>query len=280
MNSRTGSIWQRIASRLLPLVDQLAYSKFHNYPFGDSPRASADQYRELWNKAKSVNYPALEEFEEKCGFSVDQQWLHELALLTQVVKKKSSLCYQHGRVLYSSLSAYIQRGNYSSLNILETGTARGFSCLCMAKALADMGQAGKIVTLDVLPHDVEMFWNCIADENGPMSREDLLSSYESLLDDHIIFIQGDSRIQLRKMKMSRIHFAYLDGQHTYDYALSEFSFLKDRQRRGDIVVFDDYTTALFPGIVRAVDEICGKYGYSKEVISVSDQRGNVIAQKK
>lgn len=199
--------------------------------------------------------------------------------MTQVVIKKSDICYQHGRLLYSVLSAYISQSNHDSLNILETGTARGFSCLCMAKALNDARQSGKIVTFDVLPHDVEMYWNCIADEKGPMSRSELLHNYQSLIEKYIIFIQGDSKLQLKKVKIPRIHFAFLDGSHTYEYVLNEFSFLKDKQKKGDIVFFDDYTPGYFPGIVKAVDKICEKHGYSKEIITVSEQRGYVIAKK-
>ena len=53
--------------------------------------------------------------------------------------------------------------NNNSINIIETGTVRGFSALCMAKALSDAKFEGSIFTIDVLPHDKKMFWNCAAD---------------------------------------------------------------------------------------------------------------------
>ena len=43
--------------------------------------------------------------------------------------------------------------------------------------------------------------------------------------------------------------------------------------------FDDYTPKLFPGFVKAIDEICQKYNYSKEVITIGEQRAYVIAEK-
>ena len=152
--------------------------------------------------------------------------------------------------------------------------------MCLAQALHDAGKPGTILTFDVLPHDVAMYWNCIADASGPVSRSTLLHDYQSLIEEHIIFVQGDSKLQLRKVKMARIHFAFLDGAHTYEYVLDEFAFLQDKQKAGDIIFFDDYTAKFFPGIVQAVDEICAKHDYSKEVIVVSEQRGYVIARKK
>ena len=61
------------------------------------------------------------------GYKIEYDWFHELALHTQIVIKKSELCYQHGRVLYSTLSAYINQNDCNYINIVDIGTARGFS---------------------------------------------------------------------------------------------------------------------------------------------------------
>ena len=151
--------------------------------------------------------------------------------------------------------------------------------MCMARALSDRAASGKIITFDVLPHDTKMYWNCIADREGPSSREELLLEYKQYIEDYMIFVQGDSRMQLGKISVPRVNFAFLDGAHTYAYVLDEFSFIKDKQERGDIVFFDDYTPRHFPGVVRAVDEICSKYNYTREIITISDQRGYVVAVK-
>ena len=73
------------------------------------------------------------------GYSIDKEWLNKLALQTQIVIKKSPLNYAHGRVLYSLLRNYLRTNSkkLKGLNIVETGTARGFSSLYMAKALFD-----------------------------------------------------------------------------------------------------------------------------------------------
>ncbi|ERN41752.1 putative O-methyltransferase [Rubidibacter lacunae KORDI 51-2] len=271
---------QEFASRFAEFADRLASQRFYNYPFGVSPRAEASTYREIWLAAKQNNCPAIDRLEASQGYSIDKDWMDELALLTQVVIKKSDICYQHGRILYAVLSSYVAASQYDSVNIVETGTARGYSSLCMAKALHDAGQPGKIFTFDILPHDVEMYWNCIADDKGSMSRAELLKAYEQLVNNYIVFIQGDTQMQLRKVFVPRVHLAYFDGTHTYEYVLSEFGHIVDKQKSGDIAVFDDYTPELFPGVVKAVDEICATQGYSKEVLTVSEQRGYAIARKK
>jgi len=147
----------------------------------------------------------------------------------------SEICYQHGRLLYATLSTYLAEHPYSNINILETGTARGFSSLCMARAFQDAKRAGKIFTFDVLPHETKMYWNCIDDEIGPQTRKQLLNKYESLINNYIIFIQGDSKIQLKKINIARIHFAFLDGAHTYEHVMKEFNYLKSKQEKKDII---------------------------------------------
>lgn len=113
----------------------------------------------------------------------------------------------------------------------------------------------------------------------PQTRAELLRDYEPLIEEFIIYHQGDTKLELGKISLPRIHFAFLDGAHTYEYVMEEFRFVEKRQHEGDVIFFDDYTPALFPGIVKAVDEICERHGYSKRVITVSDQRGFVIARK-
>lgn len=62
--------------------------------------------------------------------------------------------------------------------------------------------------------------------------------------------------------------------------MNEFEYIEDKQENGDIIFFDDYALDLFPGVVKAVNEICRVHKYSKRVISASKNRGYVIATKK
>ena len=124
----------------------------------------------------------IDAYERRAGYAIDPEWLHELALHTQITKKKSELCYQHGRLLYATVRDYVRRQSPTKVTVLETGTARGFSSLCMARALDDAGVAGTVITFDVLPHDVPMYWNCIDDLDGPRSRAELLRPWADLVE--------------------------------------------------------------------------------------------------
>ena len=60
---------------------------------------------------KRQNYPEIDAYEKDKGVEIEKTWLDYLALHTQITIKKSTLCYAHGRVLYSTLSSYLQNLN-------------------------------------------------------------------------------------------------------------------------------------------------------------------------
>jgi len=256
---------------------------WYNFPFGDKPMASHEDYLMLAKSVRLEAYPEIESYEQQTGFVLDTDWVEELALHTQVVIKDSPLCYAHGRVLYSALSSYLQQYPSTSsaerISIWETGTARGFSALCMAKALHEQQRAGVILTFDVLPHQTSMYWNCIDDNEGPKTRAQLLMPWRKLLEEYIVFHQGDTRLELPKVQLERIHFAFLDGAHTYEDVMFEFSHVSNKQLPGDVIVYDDYTPEQFPGLVQAVDEICERHNYRRTDLQAYAGRGYVVAVK-
>ena len=273
LRNRMGDLYSRSFCRLpgLELVEN---------PLTAQPKASREIYQNLARATAGQAYPEIDLFEEITGYAIALEWLHDLALHTQVVIKKSPLCYAHGRVLYSALSRYLESIVASEpINIVETGTARGFSSLCMARALDDMGRAGKVVTFDILPHRSPIYWNCIDDLERKKSREELLAPWKDMVQRYIVCVQGDTRNTLPRVSIDRVHFAFLDGAHTRSDVLFEFSHIAGSQHSGDVVVFDDYTPAQYPGIVSAVDEICDNYGYSPEKLSAHSGRGYVVAVK-
>jgi predicted O-methyltransferase YrrM len=268
-----------LARRVQKYARRWAAQYWHDDPFCGVPLASAATYEALWQKAKTESFAEVDTFEVEAGYALPQEWLHDLALHTQIVIKNSSLCYQHGRILYSALRTYLARTSATNINILETGTARGFSSTVMARALADAQAAGRIFTLDLLPHDVPMYWNCIDDHAGRKTRRALLQPWVSYTSPSVIYLEGDSRTTLPALKMDRIHFAFLDGAHTYQDVLFEVAHVVPFQKTGDVIVFDDYSTQIFPGLVQAVDVCCARDNYSKQVLHSKDHRAYVIAIK-
>lgn len=253
------------------------------YPFGKSIWAEKQKYMELHRETLKLDDRLICAFEEKSGFKISKKWWADLALHTQVVIKKGKLNFLHGRILYSSLSSYLNNLDKkylknNVLNIFETGTARGFSSICMAKAIIDSGCQGTIITIDPISHNERFYWNCIDDHNGPQSRENLLSKWDEELS-KIIFIQGWTNEILPKLGIRRIHFAFLDAQHTKEDILKEFEFVSKKQIRGDVIVFDDVTKMKFPGVCEAIEIIKKQNIYKIQNLNFDDLRGYAIATK-
>ena len=249
-------------------------------PLVEKPRGNPPDYTKLHEFGCSLQVPEVDAYEIDSGYSVDKAWLDDLALHTQVTIKKSDPNWTHGRILYSALRKYI--GNHPALQniiIVETGTARGFSAVTMARALADSDSDGTIVTFDVLPHATPIYWNTISDHSGKRTRRELLEPWADLVEKHIIFVQGESREQLQRVAFERVNFIFFDAAHTYEEVWFEFNAVRERQLPGDVVVYDDYSPTQFPGVTRAVDEICEKFGYEKMILSSPSGRGYVIATK-
>jgi hypothetical protein len=215
---------QKFDHLLVKTIYSYANRKWYRNPFSNKIQASKEKYIDLWQTAKSETFPVVDQFEKTCGFSIDANFFHELALHTQVVLKKSKINYQHGRILYATLRKYIEDHKIDPINIIETGTARGFSTLCLAKALFDSNIGGKILTYDVLPHNRKMYWNCIDDHEGKKTRTELLKNYSDLCEKFIVFHQGNSIIELSKISMTGIGFAFLDAGHDKYHVTNELKY--------------------------------------------------------
>jgi hypothetical protein len=259
-------------------VNKLVDARWDKDPFGTAPRASPEEYLSLFEEARSVSCPEIDEIEASLGFAVDREWLDHLALHTQIVKKKSDLTYAHGRLLYTLLRRMVADRNLGFVTVLETGTARGFSALCMAKALADASVGGRVVTIDVLSHLRRQIWNCIDDHSGPKSRAEILAPWRELTR-NVFFLQGDTLYALPRLGLERVHFAFLDAQHIERSVMQEFRTVAERQEAGDMLVFDDVTRSHFPGVVRAVEAIESRSDYAVRRLKVSDQRGYAWAKR-
>tara|TARA_B100001989_G_C24551861_1_gene475886 strand:+ start:28410 stop:29297 length:888 start_codon:yes stop_codon:yes gene_type:complete len=262
---------------LLPFLQK----PFPNNPFGEKAQSSRNNFLELHKIAINKKNKKVELFEREYESSINKVWFSELSLITQTCIKNSSLNFNHGRILYSLLSKYIKnniKNEDLNLTILETGTARGFSSLCLSKAINDQNIKGKVITIDCLPHNKKMFWNCISDIDGKSTREELLIKWEKELN-NIIFIQGWTIETLNKLGVNRINFAFLDAQHTKKSVLREFSFIYPRQKKNDVIFFDDVTPSLFQGVCDAVEEIKSNFPYKVRYLDFDEKRGYAIATR-
>ena len=251
-------------------------------PFGKKIKASKKIYLDLFKRAKNKDNKKVVSFESECGFAIDPNWFDNLCLVTQTCLKESELNFNHGRILYSLLSKYINDinipPNNKNITIFETGTARGFSSLCMSKAINDQKFNGKIITLDCIGHNERIFWNCISDHEGKKTREELLKNWNAELS-NIIFFQGWTNEILNRIGISRINFAFLDAQHTKKDVLKEFNYVSKKQKKGDIILIDDVTPNLFSGVCEAIKDIEKIYPYSIKILDFDKNRGYAIATR-
>ena len=274
----------KLKSKLRKIFDSIYKLSFlekplPKYPFGKKIWAEKRKYLDLYNQAILLNDDEVKAFEKKYGFAINLKYWKELALHTQVVIKNESLNFFHGRLLYTVLSKYLNDlKEIGNVSIFETGTARGFSSICMSKALIDMNSPGFITTIDSIPHEKKIYWNCIDDHEGPKKRSELLVNWSEELK-RIIFLQGWTTNIISRIGLTRINFAFLDAQHTKEDVFKEFIYVYKRQKKGDIIVFDDVTQKLFPGVYDAIQMIEKKYPYQMEKINFSELRGYAIAKR-
>ena len=274
----------------------------------DSKIYSEEEYIKLGEWAKSYDYGGiLNELENSFGYLHDKDDMDNVGLKLQICVKKSRPMYIHGYVLTSTLYKYLtekqavtpnftdrlrknffevfsdKKDNSEEFIILETGTARGFSAIMMAKILEMFHVKGKIYTTD----KINQFDNCIksAQLNRSISIQECVEEWKPLVDKYINFIVGNTKTTLPSLnnKLNRIHFAFLDGSHHYKDIKYELDYVAQKQQQGDVIVCDDYTRAQFPEIYTAVNEFLEKGLYNRKVFFGSDgrkQRGYVYMIKK
>lgn len=60
---------------------------------------------------------------------------------------------------------------------------------------------------------------------------------------------------------------YIDADHSYDGVKKDLELSFKKVKTGGIIMGHDYTNAMFPGVVSAVDEFCKKYNLSVDYLT-------------
>ena len=125
--------------------------------------------------------------------------------------------YERGILLYSLIAKYKPK------NVLEFGTAEGYSALCMAWAMADYDINGKIFTIDPKPFDVPLEREITWEENT--KHETVLLSTKELWNkfankewiEKIEVLTGFSGevIQKKIKEFPKMDMGFIDGHHAY-----------------------------------------------------------------
>jgi predicted O-methyltransferase YrrM len=157
--------------------------------------------------------------------------LEQCPALREMLETRTALSANGKQIpIMSNLSAELAEALYQTVlkvrpaAAIEVGMAFGVSSLAILTALRDIGQSGKLITID--PHQSTDWANCgrcAVDRAG-------LSGWHEL-------IEGFDYTVLPRLLESgcKIDFAYIDGWHTFDYALLDWWYV-DKILRVDGVV--------------------------------------------
>jgi len=216
-------------------------------------------------------YPAVSDLEARMGYGIARERLECAARTLACPVKVNPPNWQHGRVLYAALMKYLE-GRSEPVNVFDCGTAKGFSALCMAFALADAKASGKVHSVDVIDPNSMVPRNSILDLERPRSvREFVLPWQES---DRIEF-HWSTGINWLKSHPERVHFAFVDGKHSEGIVREEAELLAARQQQGDVSIFDDMQ---IPGVHAAVVRI--ESDYSVELLIPKRERQYAVATRR
>lgn len=235
---------------------------------------SIEQYKEAFKAESVVKYPVIDALEEKYGYALDYKILWEAAAVLACPVKVNPPNWQHGRVIYAVLRDYIERpGEKFHVVCLDVGTAKGFSALCAAHAIKDSGCPGSVYSVDVINPLEKAKRNSIADTiHGPTTVRELLAVWPNHT--RYISLEQSSGVDWLKRGDERVHFAFIDGKHSYEVVKEELRLLGGRQLKGDVAIADDLQV---PGVERAVAEISH---YRAAIVNVLPNRRYAILRRK
>ena len=180
-----------------------------------------ERYIKLGKQAADRNQTEFfDKLNKRFGYLHNKNEMDNLGLKLQVCVKQSRPLYLHGYLLTSALNNYLQLNQEEPIVIFETGTARGFSSIAMAKVLYDLNKNNAIIhTLDREPHTTPFYSNCYlgAKKGRKVSRQECIEEWKEISDKYITFHCGDSSDLMTRIQseIPRINLAFLDGSHEY-----------------------------------------------------------------
>lgn len=230
-----------------------------------------DQYNEIFEQERTVAYHGVDSLEGHLGYRIDSTRLESAARVLACPYKVNPPNWQHGRVIYTVLRAHLS-DLQGEVTLLDIGTAKGFSALCMQWALNDSPNVtGHVISVDVLDPNERVRRNTVAELDGFKTLHEILAPWPEAKD--ITFLQSTG-IHWLSENNDHLDFVFVDGKHKYDVVRLEAELISRRQLRGDYCMFDDIQ---IPGIEKAVSEI---RGYDTLLTTyITSNRVNVLLER-
>lgn len=219
---------------------------------------TAEAYGAAFEQERARVYPMVDAIEASCGYALDRGRLESAARVLACPLKKNPPNWQHGRVLYALTRKYLDGHMSGWCNVLDIGTAKGFSALCLRWALDDHDDdecGGGVVSVDVVDPHARVARNTVADLDGLLTLEEILQPWPDAK--RILFVRSTGLDWLER-DGSRIHVAFVDGSHKANAVAREGALLQTRQERGDLAIFDDVHR---PDVLAAVAGLDREYHF-------------------
>jgi len=180
---------------------------------------------------------------------------HIFPISPQLNFAKQITNYERGILLYSLIAKYKPK------NVLEIGTAEGYSTLCMAWAMTDYNINGKIFTIDPKPFDVPVERNVTWEDNPKhdtvmLSRRELWNKFaDNEWIKKIEVLTGFSGEVLQKnTELPKMDMGFIDGSHVYEAVVHDFYAFLEVASESFHLLFDDYVPNENNGVTKAIDE--------------------------
>lgn len=236
--------------------------------------ATSVEYQRIFDAERTQVYQAVSELEDRMGCAILDDRLLDAARVLACPLKDNPPNWQHGRVLYAVARNYFAHHLSSEpFRMLDIGTAKGFSALCVEWARRDAGVAGAVYSVDVLDPDARVRRNTVAEVDGFKTLHETLAPWPEALSIH--FEQSTGIDWLKRSTLPRVHLAFVDGKHTGEAVSIEAQLLAAKQQPGDVVVFDD---AQIPGVAMAIES--AQKSYVLEHLTIKPGRTYVIARRR
>ena len=183
--------------------------------------------------------------------------------------------YERGILLYSLIAKYKPK------NVLEIGTAEGYSALCMAWAMTDYDINGRIFTIDPKPFDVPIKREITLEENPKhesimLSTKELWNKFankEWIKKIEVLTGFSGEILQKKTKEFPKMNMGFIDGHHTYEAVIHDFYAFLQTASENFSLLFDDYSYHVDVNVSKAInEEIVPNFDVTPIITNAKQQR--------
>ena len=191
------------------------------------------------------------------------------------LKSDPIINYERGILLYSLIAKYKPK------NVLEIGTAEGYSALCMAWAMTDYDINGRIFTIDPKPFDVPIKREITLEENPKhesimLSTRELWNKFankEWIKKIEVLTGFSGEILQKKTKEFPKMNMGFIDGHHTYEAVIHDFYAFLQTASENFSLLFDDYSYHVDVNVSKAInEEIVPNFDVTQIITNAKQQR--------